>query len=167
MLFARTNAEAHLFMDLTPCRCGDTSFERRSSVVAQGAVLCSEYTGACRSCGTARAFVFELPDSIRPPRRDRVEYGGSEPSRLLDPGEWMMVADHRSKLEPGTREDLEVACAALEEVLKFIPAEADRVPAGAFRTERGRALRDAEPGRFRRERLEAVLGAYRDLLARA
>lgn len=167
MFYARTNTEAHLFMDLTPCGCGDAAFERRSAVVTRGDVLCSQYTGPCRTCGSTRAFVFELPESIVPPATGRLEFGGSDASRLLDPGEWMMVADHRAKLEPGTRDDLEVACAALDEVLKFIPGGGDRVPDDAFGSERGRAVRDAEPGRFRRARLDAVRGAYRDLLARA
>src|SRR5688500_9923308 len=113
MLYARTNAEAHLYMDLTPCACGDAAFERTSSVVDEGGVLCSRYAGACRSCGTERTFTFELPETIRPPARGKIEYGGRDPSRVIDPGQWLAVADHRAKLNPGTVEDLQVASAAL------------------------------------------------------
>lgn len=164
-LYARTSAEAHLYMDLHPCTCGDIEFDRQSAVITEGELLCSRYAGPCRSCGSPRVFVFELPEAIRPIRNDRVDFGGSDPSRLLDPGEWMAVADYFAKLDPGTPDDLDIACAAVEEILKFVPAGDERVPDEAFRTERGRAVRDAEPGRFRRPRLEAVLGAYRDLVA--
>jgi hypothetical protein len=164
MFCARTNAEAHLFMDLTPCGCGDTAFERRSSVVQRGDTLCSEYLGACRTCGTIRTFVFELPEVMPRLAAGKVVYGGDEPSRLLDPGEWLTVAEHRAKLTPGTAQDLAVACAALEEILKFIPPGAERVPEAAFTSERGRQVLDKEPGRFRKARLEAVLDTYRGLL---
>jgi hypothetical protein len=165
-LYARTNSEAHLYMDLHACACGDIEFERQSAVMTDGDALCSRYAGPCRSCGAVRTFIFELPEAIRPIRGDGVDFGGSDPSRLLDPGEWLAVADYYAKLDPGTRDDLDIARAAIEEVLKFVPVGAERVPDDAFRTERGRAVRDAEPGRFRRARLEAVLGAYRDLLAK-
>lgn len=165
-LYARTNSEAHLYMDLHPCACGDIEFERQSAVMTDDDVLCSRYAGPCRSCGAARTFIFELPEAIRPIRGDGVDFGGSDPSRLLDPGEWLAVADYYAKLDPGTRDDLDIARAAIEEVLKFVPEGAERVPDEVFRSARGRAVRDAEPGRFRRVRLEAVRGAYRDLLAK-
>jgi hypothetical protein len=166
-LHARSNAEAHLYMDLHPCACGAVEFDRQSSVISDGGALCSRYAGPCRRCGTPRVFAFELPEMIRPVRGDRIEFGGTDPSRLLDPGEWLAVADDHARRMPGTHRDLDLARAAVEEALKFVPAGADRVPIDAFRTERGRAVRNAEPGRFRRARLEAVLGAYRDLLAKS
>jgi hypothetical protein len=165
-LYARSNAEAHLYMDLRPCGCGDIEFARRSAVTDDGGVLCSRYDGPCRSCGAQRSFLFELPETIRPIREGTVDFGGDDPSRLLDPGEWLAVADYFAKLDPGTSDDLDIAAAAVAEVLKFIPRDAERVPDEAFRTDRGRAVRDLEPGRFRRPRLEAVLGAYRELLAK-
>ena len=168
MPLARSNAEAHLFMDLRPCGCGDTRFPRQSAVVRRGDDLCSQYTGACETCGTVRTFVFRLPQEILMPVPGRVVFGGPAdgPSQLLDAGEWLEVADLHARRNPGTVNDLATAIAATEEILKFVPPGGERVPDEAFWTERGRAVRDGEPGRFRAVRLEAVLGAYRDLLAR-
>jgi hypothetical protein len=164
-LHARTDAEAQLYMDLRPCSCGEVQFDRHASEVTEEGVLCSRYAGPCARCGQPREFVFEGPATPRPSRGDTVEFGGSEPSRLLDPGEWMMVALERAKRQPSTREDLAFARAAVEEVVKFLPAGAERVPDEAF-TERGRALAGAEPGRFRRARLATTLQAWADILAR-
>jgi hypothetical protein len=165
-LHARSNAEAHLYMDQQPCPCGAREFDRRSTVITEGDALCCRYAGPCQRCGRRREFVFELAEPIRPVA-GRIEYGGSDPSRLLDPGEWMDIADAHATRQPGTPRDLDIARAAIEEVLKFIPASVERVPDEAFRTARGRAVRDAEPGRFRRPRLEAVLGVYRELAENA
>jgi hypothetical protein len=60
---------------------------------------------------------------------------------------------------------LATALAAVDEVLKFIPPDADAVPPEAFRTYPGQTVFGREPGRFRRARLLAVREAYRDLLA--
>lgn len=53
-------------------------------------------------------------------------------------------------------------CTCGEEVLKFLPPGADHVPGEALFSATGKALYQAEPGRFRKARLEAVLRAYRD-----
>lgn len=162
---ARSNAEAHLFMELTPCGCGDWRFDRRSAVVTRGDVLCSEYTGPCQTCGTIRTFVFRLPERILPPG-EVVRFGDDRPSELLDAGEWLAVADERARRRPATPRDLETAAAAIDEILKLAAPDGE-IPDGAFRTARGRAVRDAEPGRFRRARLEAVLATYRAAVVRS
>ena len=159
----RTSAEAHMYMDQQPCTCGDIGFDRQSAVMTEGDVLCSRYFGKCRTCGTMREFIFELPPKQRP-ITNQVEFGGSDPSRLLDPGEWMAISDSYAKLEARTPRDLDIARAALEEVIKFLPDRAYGVPDKAFLTERGRAVRDREPGRFRSTRLAAELDVYRRLL---
>lgn len=162
MKLARTSAEAHLAMDLTPCACGETQFPRDSAVVRLGEELCSRYRGACARCGAARELVFRIPEDVMMPVPGEVRFGGAEPSELLDPGEWLAVADVHAKRGTGT--GLVTAIAALEEVLKFAPAGAERVPETAFTSERGRAVLAAEPGRFRVARLEIVLKTYRELL---
>jgi hypothetical protein len=166
MPLARTSAEAHLFMDLRPCRCGETAFARDSSVVVAGDDLATRYAGPCARCGVQREFLFRLPEHVRPPRAGEVDFGGDEPSELLDPGEWLKAADaHAGAL--GDRQALATAFAAVGEVLKFIPPGASAVPPEAFRTYPGQSLYAAEPGRFRRDRLIAVREAYRELLVQA
>ncbi|MGH3930595.1 MAG: hypothetical protein ACRDTF_11535, partial [Pseudonocardiaceae bacterium] len=56
------------------------------------------------------------------------------------------------------------AVAAVDEVLAFLPGTAKKVPASAFRTDRGRAVYAAEPGRFTRDRLRIVRDAYQEIL---
>lgn len=159
--YARTSAEAHLYMKRHPCACGEQQFIAHSAVVADGDKLLSRYAGPCARCGMQRKFHFTLPDEIPPIPGEGVSFGGAEPSQLLDAGEWLAVADEHTKRNPATPKDLQTAIAAMQEVLKLLPAGAEEAPDSSFWTERGRAIRDAEPGRFRRARLEAVLAAYR------
>lgn len=168
---ARTNAEAHLYMDLRPCACGERRFARTSTVATIDGELASRYTGACARCGAPRSFEFRLPLEIIQPPVTGVVYGGPEPSELLDPGEWLSVSEDYARSVPlGTKLDgdalraarqrLACAIAALDEVRKFAPAGAVEVPPGAFITPFGRAMWDKEPGRFRVVRLDAVRAAY-------
>jgi hypothetical protein len=168
---ARTNAEAHLYMDLHPCSCGERRFARTSSVATIDGELASRYTGSCARCGTARSFEFRLPLEIIQPPDEGVVYGGPEPSELLDPGEWLSVSEDYARSVPlGTKLDgdalrsarqrLASAIAALDEVRKFAPPGAAEVPPSAFTTPFGRAMWDKEPGRFRVIRLDAVRAAY-------
>ena len=71
-----------------------------------------------------------------------------------DPAE--LDPDEREDL----REDLESSAAAVDEVLKFLPDGAETAPESAFWSVRGRAIRQAEPGRFDRYWLEARRDAY-------
>lgn len=174
---ARTSAEAHLYMDLRPCACGERRFARQSSVVTIDGELASRYTGACARCGAERKFELRLPQEILQPPPDGVQFGGDEPSELLDPGEWLSVADdHARRVPAGTKLDgdalrvarhcMATAIAALDEVCKFAPRGAVEVPYSAFTTPLGRAIWDKEPGRFRLARLEAVRKAYADAAGR-
>lgn len=160
----RTESEAHVYMDQRPCACGDVEFDRVSVWMIDGGVPCSRYFGKCRTCSTMREFVFESPKTPHP-ITGQMEFGGSEPSSLLDPGEWMTVSDRYAKLEPCTPKDLDTARAALEEVINFLPDGRDSVPEEMFRTEQGRAVRVRDPGRFGRASLAAALDVYRRRLA--
>lgn len=127
--------------------------------------LCSNYSGTCPRCGMHRAFTFRLPEQTRLPVERDVVFGDSDPSELLDAGEWLAVADLAAGRPDADDEDIALAAAAIDEVLKFVPEGADAVPEEALRTEDGRQVYAREPGRFRRNRLEAVAATYRRLVA--
>jgi hypothetical protein len=177
LLLARTNREAHLHMDLHPCRCGDRTRPLDSAVLDLDGALASRYSGTCPGCGRHREFLFRLPDELPAPRPGTVVFGTGGPSELLDPGEWLWVADRYAASVPAdagrlgpdrvgpARRAMAYAEAAMGEVLAFVPAGADAVPAEAFRSERGRAVYGAEPGRFSSARLEVVRETYREILA--
>lgn len=176
LLMARTSAEAHLYMDLHPCGCGETSMPQQSAVVEAGDDLASRYFGPCSACGTYREFTFRLPEEVILPGPDAVVFGDGTPSELLDPGEWLWVADRYASASPWdasqldqrglrqVRRQVAAAEAAMNEVLAFVPADGDAVPSDAFRTEHGESVYQAEPGRFYRDRLEVVRNTYREIL---
>jgi hypothetical protein len=176
---ARTNAEAHLYMAYQPCSCGARGLagRPRSAVARIDGDLLSRYHVACVACGRERTFEFRIPEQIMMPPAHGVQFGGDEPSELFDAGEWMLIADDHASRVPavgsGPASDgadpertLAIAVAALDEILKLIPPGADECPPSAFTSERGRAVRDAEPGRFRVARLRAVREVYASLARR-
>jgi hypothetical protein len=176
LLLARTNAEAHIYMDLHPCECGDGNFDRNSSVIEVDGDLASRYAGACSGCGRMREFIFAIPEIVTLPPPGAVVFGEGGRSELLDPGEWLWVADRYASVAPaqappGTeaarqvRMQVATAEAAMGEVLAFVPDDDDMVPYEAMRSERGRRVYDAQPGRFYRDRLEVVRNTYREILA--
>lgn len=148
-------------MDFRPCEgCGERGFSGRSALVLVEGELCSQYTGACRRCGLPREFTFRVPEEVRPRLERDVTFGGPEPSELLDPGEWLLVAD-LTAAGGADDSDLMVAAAAVDEALKFIPEGADQVPPEAIRSSEGRQVYAQDPGRFSRRRLAAVAATYR------
>ena len=161
---ARSSEEAHLYMELHPCACGEADLDAVSSVGRVDGDWISRYTGRCVECRRERVFEFRQPEELAVPG-EGAWAAGAQPSELLDAGEWLFVADAYGSAEtdagPQVRTDLLAAAAALDEVLKFLPDGADEVPESAFWSVRGRAVRAAEPGRFRRARLEAARGVYR------
>jgi hypothetical protein len=174
---ARTRDEAHLYMDLHPCdRCGAVDIIWHSALADRDGVPARRYSGRCEGCGAAREFVFALPERPELPDPRDVVFFGADRSQLLDAGEWLLVSDlcaqagsapagsDRERAE--VRESMAVAAAAVAEVLKFVPPGADEVPDSAFWSDRGRTVREQEPGRFRRRRLSIVGDTYRDALDR-
>jgi hypothetical protein len=177
--FARSYEEAQLFLDVHPCECGSADFGWRQDVTPQGEDLLVEYGGRCRGCRRERLFAFTMHQRVAMPAAG----AWSElerPSQLLDPGEWMLVADSFAApyaealaggappAERGTDEqerdrsiDLARSAAALDEVLLFLPPGADAVPAEAFRSERGRRALDDVPGHFTRDALETLRDTFR------
>src|SRR5262249_52377583 len=157
-----------LYMELHPCRCGETRGPQRHALVSRGDDLVAAYEDACARCGRTRRFDFVLDPELVPAD----QFGGSRPSTIVDAGQYLPAADAAAQQVPGNAKRLAGedrqraswfmtrAVNAMGEVLKFIPPGADQVPPAAFFTEHGRAICAREPGRFRKVRLEAVLGAY-------
>ena len=177
---ARTNAEAHLYMELNPCEnCGEREFEPTDTIILAEGDLASRYSGTCPRCGVYREFVFRLPDEEIIPDPEEPVFGDDIPSTLIDAGEWLWIADLIARSTPAEPEDgmtpadrqqirleLRTAAAAVGEAAKFVPPGADSVPADAVWSPRGRAVYDDEPGRFRLSRLQVVQRTYRNIADR-
>ena len=179
ILRARSNAEAHLYMELNPCEaCGELDFAAGSSISEVDGRLVTRFAGPCPGCGTAREFTFELPAEEPFPDEDEPAFGDAQPSGLVDAGQWLWVADLIGQAIPAdgaalrpeeraqARFDLRIAAAAVAEAAKFLPGRADAVPVEALWTDRGLAVYREEPARFRRLRLETAHRAYRELADR-
>jgi hypothetical protein len=159
VLAARSLQEARLYVDLRPCDCGTTSpFDPEFSVEEVDGQSVVVYSGTCPNCGTERRFEFAgVPDG---------DGFGAGTSSIIDPGEFLWVSDAATDQalsaatgpDPADRQAaqaaFETALAALDEVLKFVPAGATEVPAEVIRSELGRTVYDANPDRFQIERLE-------------
>jgi hypothetical protein len=177
---ARTNAEIHLYFDLHPCSCGEPRFgPSQRQYIEDGADLVVRYRATCPACAAERTFSFRLPPTpiATGPEGAHFRYGDDQPSELLDPGEWLQIADALAASTPdlgpdATDEDrrryrfaLGRAAAAIDEAMKF--ANGFEVPSSALRTERGRAVYAAEPGRFVLPMLFITRDAYRQRLTAA
>lgn len=164
---ARTRDEAHLYLELNPCEdCGSIATEWEHGLTEVGGELAISYAGMCSGCGAEREYLFGLPQQQT--AGDWPHFGGPEPSEVLDAGQWLEVADLSASAVPendraAATRVMSVARAAVEEVIKFVPAGTAEVPEDAFWTDAGRRVRDAEPGRFRLDRLLVVRDTYRSL----
>jgi len=180
--YARTYDEAYLYMELRPCVCGESEFDKTTASVIEDGTSVERYSGNCPNCGRARQFTFRMPEEPAPISFDMVYGWGDEPSSLLDPGEWLGVADvfaanaraELDGLDPAKAEEerltrifyqLSAAIAATEEVAKFLPSGADRIPEDAFRSQPGRLRFELSPERFQRVHLEAELADRKRIMA--
>lgn len=161
----RTPDEAQVYLDLQPCAsCGSIDATWHNSVVTVDGELLSRYSATCPGCSTEREFLFALPERDVLPE-GYPTFGGSEPSQLLDAGEWLWMADMTANnaLTDDSAEGVAIAVAAIDEVVKFIPPGQDEVPETAFWSDRGRQVLKADPARFRRDRLAVDRETYRHL----
>jgi hypothetical protein len=168
-LVARSGRECRLYIELHPHDCGESNFPVNSVLERTDRGLIAKYAGKCPRCGRERAWEFVLDEELPTP----TAYGGASSSRILDPGEFLYAADRDAKLAPDTLKGLTIeaavaakvrledARAAIDEVLKFIPADRPSVPSSALHSNLGREMYLKEPGRFERARLEAVGEVYR------
>lgn len=174
--YARRFDEAHLFMDLRPCECGEASFDRERALATVDGERVVRYLGDCAGCGRAREFAFRLSPHRDDPRGTRYGTPG-EPSRLLDAAEWLAVSDlldltARELLDDDAEplgldgltvvaEMLGAAADAAEEAATFLPRGAAAVPARALWSGPGREMRDATPERFGRRALADLIRVRR------
>ena len=162
-------------MDLQPCPgCGVQGFEWEEHLTEERPdAVVAIYRGACLECGTGREFEFELIAGATA----ELSFGGPQPSRIIDPGQFFALAREAAALVPASpaqcapaelpdaREAIAMAVSAIDEVAKFVPADGDSIPSDAFTSEVGRAVYAADPMQFRRARIDAVSAAYRDVHA--
>ncbi|WP_237744823.1 hypothetical protein [Kribbella catacumbae] len=165
---ARTRDEAHLYLELQPCPdCGSAEAPWEHALIEVDGSLTISYAAVCPGCGAEREYLFGLP-ARETPAGSWPTFGGAEPSELLDAGQWLAIADQVAgnvpvdPVEAGPA--LSIARAAVEEVIKFVPPGQDAVPADEFWTPDGRRVFEAEPGRFRLDRLLVVRDAYHELV---
>jgi hypothetical protein len=178
--FARTFNEAILYIRLRPCGCGEMEAAWQDVPLTLRGQPARYFTAACANCGRSREFTVAMPEDAQ--RRDDVVYGdGDEPSTVIDPGEWLGVSDlYGQRAEEvltdeqfGGRDDVNVVyfalsarVSALDEILKFMPANADVMPEWLCRSITGRTVFEANPNRFSRDALLAEHAALRANLDR-
>jgi hypothetical protein len=178
--YARTFNEAILFIRLRPCGCGEMEAAWQDVALTLSGQPARYFTGACANCGRSREFTIAMPADAD--RRDDVVYGtGDEPSQVIDPGEWLGVSDlYGQRAEEvltdenfGGPDDVNVVyfalsarVSALDEILKFMPANADVMPEWLCRSITGRTVFEANPNRFSRDALLAEHAALRANLDR-
>ena len=164
---ARTWDEAQLYLELHPCPdCGSVDAPWEQALIQIRGELASSYAATCPGCSAEREYLFGVPEH-ETPVHGWPTFGGPEPSELLDAGQWLDVADTAAAAVPTDPVEagrvLAIAQAAVVEVIKFVPAGADAVPDDEFWTPEGQAVRTAEPGRFRLDRLLVTRDAYAEL----
>jgi hypothetical protein len=175
-LVTRSAEESQLYLELQSCpQCAATALEITAHWQAEdaGGALLSCYESRCAECGGGAEFEFAAPDEPPAPPR----FGGPEPSRLIDAGQFLAVARELAAAVPAdpaqcpaeeradAREAMAMAVSAVTEVRKFLPADGNEVPPEAFFTAAGRALYGADPVQFTRRRLTALDNGYRRILA--
>lgn len=176
-LLSRSPEESLAYLRLVPCSCGETEFHSSSTVQLDGNQRLKRYAGPCVRCGAPRQFVFAEAELPPPAAPGKVVFGrDGSISTLLDPGQWLALANRAARAVTGdidetqARTAMAYAVAALEEVLHFLPANAgdfDSVPEACFVSALGRGILLREPpGTFRKARLMARLAAYRRLCGR-
>ncbi|HTU67552.1 MAG TPA: Imm49 family immunity protein [Steroidobacteraceae bacterium] len=115
---------------------------RNHSLIRRGADLIAHYELSGRPGVSHARAEFQLA-------------GGGPPLPLvaLDPGERLLLAELHGRDTAGVPSAIEF----VEQVLAAIPPDADAIPVEAFVNVRGREMYEREPGRFRRDRLQAYL----------
>lgn len=162
---ARTPYEAQVFLDLTPCVCGETRWEWSSTLaeLADGTWV-RRYAGTCPACGRHREYVLRVPPEPEGEAEPGEAMFGSRgrPSELVDAGQWLWVSDQYARDAPtvedadrlsGAERDragarLVAAMAAVDQIAGFFGDDEQVLPEAAFWTSLGRSVRAAEASRL-------------------
>ncbi|MFI1988194.1 hypothetical protein [Actinoplanes sp. NPDC020271] len=174
---ARTSLEAHLFIDLTPCVCGESKLPRSGvTITLPDGSLGVRYSGVCPSCGRSRVFEFRLPEQeVRQPP-DQVYFGMLDRSELLDAGQWVAAAARYAAMVPDpatgltgdarriARTRLNAAVSAVYEAERFLTDDSDEMPESAFWSALGREMSAAGQDRFHRYTLADLRSHYESRL---
>jgi hypothetical protein len=178
---ARTFAEAELHLSYLPCRvCGLAALEVRGfSYETVGGFELDQIETACLNCGDVDEHPYRLPMLQAESKGGHLRYGGPEPSELLDPGDWLLLAsalladvpqEHLAAVpvdqRTAYRNLVDAAVSAVEEALKFLDDGAATIARDAFWSNAGYELFVRSPELFRRERLNDQLRHHQDLLRR-
>ncbi|MFC7528570.1 hypothetical protein [Actinoplanes sp. GCM10030250] len=179
-LEARTLAEAYLFVELVVGRNVPVDLRQITDLSYVDGHRVLQVNGV--HDGEQHDFTIVVPSvALRGDIRPGEFYGeGTEPSVLIDAGQWRGVEDFAAAnigilleqagggaLTPDAvneiAKNLESACSALAEIGKFLPEGADEVPAEAFWTDTGRLIRERQPEAFRRDRLVRDEAEYQSM----
>jgi hypothetical protein len=176
--------EAFLYLDLTAhdsdlAQSPDfTTLDHDPASVSRQAVLTEEEDAWRVRLGDAEVLVRYTSESEA--RSEDLTFG-SGLSEVIDPGQWALIAvtygnraleasfffaadsSDDAQYESITA-DWRFAADAVAEALKFLPDDADEVPAEEFWTAMGQAAREEEPQRFTRPALVQELTYYRQSL---
>jgi hypothetical protein len=106
----------------------------------------------CEACGAPFRYAVLVTDPEDEPTPPERWFGGPERSWHVDAHEWLAYADDCGSPF--------LAAAAVAEILKFVPAGADRVPRDRLRTRDGQDELERHPERYARAALEARLAAH-------
>ncbi len=169
----RSREEAVFYMNEHPCpNCGQFRVDWSASLVEIDGVLARRYAGDCRVCRQPREFVFQLADQVAVRPADvTVWYGGDDPSKLIDAGQWLAISEQAAQFARAARDrgdtagaarDAALAIAFVIEARKFVPPGAEAVPESAFWTAVGQRLYTADPRRFTRRRFNILLDMLRE-----
>lgn len=151
-------------------------YRSRASLVEDEDAYTLRFDGTADGTGP-RIDVVVPRESEAAARRDELTFGAGT-SELIDAGQWVQIATGYARramreslrfAQNSTDEDLfrdvvrgwEIAHDALAEAAKFLPDEADQIPATACWTPLGTTTREEAPERFTRDGLGRDLVFYR------
>ncbi len=164
-LKAHSIREVEYYWKVTPCRnCGKGPLvpEDLPPSTQPGEIV--DVSARCPSCSqtSAETFTCEHPQGESWPASEQIN-PTPHPSRLLGLSQWLSLfyalleqAYHADESEDTRRIGLQAAL-CLEEALKFYPDDDDELPpASAMYTQAGRDALADQPGKFARQKLQAM-----------